>query len=485
MTLEDLLKHSNQLFSKQYSMKSLYQTLADNFFPQRADFTVNRNIGTELADRLVDSYPVLMRRDLGNSFGAMLRDGQDWFDIGTREESGYDGRAWLEDKKHTLQRLMYDRQSGFVRTTNQGDHDFATFGQCVISIEPNKDRTGLLFRNWHLRDCAWDDDENGQVGQVHRKWTPTAYMLKKIFGEDKIHSTVKTMCEKTSMATVKVRHIVIPADMYGKSEFERFKNVSLFIDVANKHIIEEVGINYPYYVVPRFQTISGSAYAYSPATVVGLPNARTLQAMTHTLLEAGERMARPPLAATQRVGDAMRDGIMGILNSAFYLDKLNLPDIGRDMTAYEVAERMKQFRREALPLFAPLESDYNGQVCEAAFTIALEFGMFGSVADIPTGLQGKDTEFKFNSPLRAQEDEQRAQQFQQTASLLGQAAEFDPGVINNFNFDESFRDAVMATGAPTKWLYDMETVTQTRVLQQAAEAQAQAEANAPPQQEVA
>ena len=55
------------------------------------------------------------------------------------------------------------------------------------------------------------------------------------------------------------------------------------------------------YVIPRFKTIPGSQFAYSPATMVGLPDARTLQEMQHTLLEASERYARPPIIATQKV----------------------------------------------------------------------------------------------------------------------------------------------------------------------------------------
>jgi hypothetical protein len=44
--------------------------------------------------------------------------------------------------------------------------------------------------------------------------------------------------------------------------------------------------------------LPGLAYAYSPATVVALPDARLLQQMTLTLLEAGQKAVDPPLKAT-------------------------------------------------------------------------------------------------------------------------------------------------------------------------------------------
>jgi len=81
---QELAQLSDQLFKFQYPMLSLYQTLADHFYPERADFTITRNVGSEFADSLVDSYPVIVRRDLGNAFNAMLRDGH-WFNITTSE----------------------------------------------------------------------------------------------------------------------------------------------------------------------------------------------------------------------------------------------------------------------------------------------------------------------------------------------------------------------------------------------------------------
>ena len=62
----------------------------------------------------------------------------------------------------------------------------------------------------------------------------------------------------------------------------------VYLDVANNHIMREHGTFSHGITLPRLQTVSGSQYAYSPCTVAGLPDARLLQAMTLTLLEAGE-----------------------------------------------------------------------------------------------------------------------------------------------------------------------------------------------------
>jgi hypothetical protein len=69
----------------------------------------------------------------------------------------------------------------------------------------------------------------------------------------------------------------------------------------HKHLIEATPIWGRYYVIPRWQTVSGSQYATRPPPVCALPDARLLQAMTYTLLEAGEKATSPPIIATQNV----------------------------------------------------------------------------------------------------------------------------------------------------------------------------------------
>lgn len=498
MRLEDLLSLSNRMFEKKGPVNTLMQTQAEHFMPERADFTVTRSIGDEMADHLIDSYPILLRRDLGDSFSAMLRDGTDWAQVYVMDDPGYAGNDWLQRSSARLMRLFTDHRSGFTRATKQGDHDFATFGQCVLSVEPNRLYNGILVRNWHMRDCAWADNEAGAVDHVHRKWAPSLMELKRTFGEGKLHAKHLSMLSENPIGTVNIRHIVMPSDMYGKGEFERYEYVSVFVDADLNHVLEEKGINYCYYIVPRFQTIAGSPYAYSPAAVAGLPNARALQAMTFTLMEAAERYARPPIIATQQatrsdidlgpdgitwvdknydekmgaalrpmyqdrggwpIGKEMRQGVVDVLASCFYNDRLNLPEFDREVTAFEIDARMKQYRRQNLPLFAPMEREYNGQLCEAAFRVAMTMGLMGSPYDIPPSLKGQEVDWKFKTPLTDAEEEKKIRQYQQNSEMLAAAVAVDASVANDYDVKTAFRDAVAATGSPVRWLRDMREVT--------------------------
>lgn len=513
------------MFQKQSNLLSYWQILADNFYPERSDFRYVRNLGAELSDQVVDSHPILTRRDLANSFHAMLRDG-DWFNIKTAPGTvpDRDGRAWLQFATQRQRAIFDAKGSGFTRAVKEGDHDFATFGNAVISVEPNRLRNGIVFRDWHLKDCAWTEDETGQVSTVARKWNASRFDLWRLFEKNPdatLHESITNeQARKKPYATEDIRHIVMPVDIYGDEEMieNGFKFVSLFLDMKRKVYIQKTPLYHQTYVVPRFQTISGSPYAYSPATVAGLPDARTLQAMTFTLLEAAERYSRPTIVATtgvvngnvdlrpggvtwvdneydERKGASLRNmsqdrggfpiganergRVYEVLDRAFYLNKINLPMLDREMTAYEVQERMKQYRRENLPLFAPLESDYNGQICDATFNLGMQMGMFGSPQDIPRSLQGQDVIFQYESPLTESQNEEKANRFSQTSALLREAAEMDAGVIDNIDFDVAVRDAITGMNAPETWLVPPEVVAERRQ-QDAAMAQAQAQAEAGP-----
>lgn len=103
-----LIKLSDELFTKKLTLNSLHQEIAENFYPQRADFTRERYLGKELADNLTTSYPILAHRDLSNAISTYLRPrSQDWFKISVDNEDSLDNEArkWLEWATKTHEKI--------------------------------------------------------------------------------------------------------------------------------------------------------------------------------------------------------------------------------------------------------------------------------------------------------------------------------------------------------------------------------------------
>ncbi|KKL56019.1 hypothetical protein LCGC14_2249620, partial [marine sediment metagenome] len=52
---DDLIDIGNKLHSDRGTLLSLWQSIANNFYPERADFTYRRNLGSEFASNLFSS----------------------------------------------------------------------------------------------------------------------------------------------------------------------------------------------------------------------------------------------------------------------------------------------------------------------------------------------------------------------------------------------------------------------------------------------
>lgn len=501
---KDLLQYGDNLFSKRIALMSLWQEQADNFYSERADFTVIRSLGMDFASILTTSYPLLCRRDLANLVSTMLRpNDKDWFEVSIMREDKLDDAAkkWLYRATECQRRAMYAKASQFHIAAAQGDNDFVTFGQSVKTIELNRERDDLLYRCWHLRDTAWAENYKGEVDIIHRKAKPTHRQFAKEFGEymeTPQAFKMRDVCQKDPYGECEYRHIVLPADEYDykSKEFHdrvRIKHpyVSIYIDVQNQNIIKETGIWNKMYVIPRWQTVSGSQYAYSPATVCALPDARLIQAFTLILLEAGEKAVTPPMVTPGGVirsdvnlyaggvtsydssydektgevlriiphdysglqfGAEMRKDVMTMINNAFFLNKISLPPIDKTMTAFEVSQRVSEYVRNALPIFGPMETEENGATCEITFDLLRREGVFGGLMDMPQSLRGQDIQFKFTSPLHAAIDAQKVGLFNQAKAMLAEAAALDPGSVNMIDVRKAMRDALEGGGTPADWM---------------------------------
>ena len=491
-SLETIIKIGRGLFDKRSSLLSLWQEIAENFYPERAMFTSSFSLGEDFAANLMTSYPVLARRDMGNQLGAMLRpSSKDWFHMRTNNYDKLDTESirWLEWATRVQKRGMYDKRALFTRATKEGDHDFTAFGQCCLSVELNRQASGLLYRCWHLGGVVWAENENGEITMIFRRWKPQARDIQRMWPQT-AHFNITQKVEKEPLEEHEVWHIVIPAEMCSDAEKYRTPFVSIYVDIPNEHLMEKTGAWDTIYVIPRWQTVSGSQYAYSPATVAALPDARLIQSMTRVLLEAGEKAVNPPMVAVQeairgdisiyaggvtwadaeydeRLGEVLRplthdkSGIpLGIdmaqdtrrmIAEAFYLNKLTLPAPERDMTAYEVGQRVQEYIRQAMPIFEPMETDYNGGICEMTFNRLLRGGAFGDLRAMPEKLRNAEIQFMFESPLRDATERQKGQRFLEAKSMLADAVALDQSAIYIVDAKKALRDVLRGIGVPAEW----------------------------------
>ena len=285
---------------------------------------------------------------------------------------------------------------------------------------------------------------------------------------------------------------MLPSDEYdytaadAKSKGRRLPFVMCYIDADNGRMLAEIPSPDFIFVVPRWQTLPGLQYAVSPATSIALPDGRLSQSMALMIMEAGEKAIDPPMAADSEVfrefniqagamtwadlqGDrkisdvfqtipinadmrtafAMRADLREMLAKAFFIDKLNLPQVGPEMTATEVRARLEEHVRQLLPLFEPMEHEYNARILDKTFFRMRAMNKF-STAQMPDDLSGAEISWGFRNPLQEASTRILVQQFREAIDVETGAQQVGVGVART-DFALARDDAVRGIGLPAKW----------------------------------
>jgi hypothetical protein len=508
---QELIDLGNKLFDEKRPLDELNQEIAENVYPERADFTRERYLGENFADHQMDSFPNLARRELGNSMSSFLRPrARNWFETTTLDDGrdvDPENARFLEHITKVVKAKIYHPKTNFIASTKAADHDFVSFGNCVLSIEDasrkaSNDYEGPrdfpYFECHHPRDAAWQENEISCIDHIHLKGVMTARQMKRKFGEKALAQEVKQACEKTPNKKVTIRRIVMPSDEYdyigGDAKGKKGKRlpfVVVYLDVDNVKILREGGLHDFLFAIPRWHRIGTFPYGFSPPGTTSLPDARMAQMLASIILESGEKQIEPPIVALDekvreaslmagsitwvdatydgpvkdamaalqvegdmRIGFEMRKDVRDMLSKAWFLDKLALPEAGREMTAYETARRVEEHVRNLLPLFEPMEIEYNTAVLDKAFSVLDNMGAF-SWAEMPDGLSGADITWTFKNPMQEASSRILVSQYQEALGLIQSGFEIAQAtgqpITIPVKLDVALKDALRGTSMPATW----------------------------------
>ncbi|MES2671613.1 MAG: portal protein [Pseudomonadota bacterium] len=497
--VRDLIEEGDRLFSQRSQLMTLWQSLAENVHPLRADFTRQRSLGEEFASFMMTGRPAIAHRDLTNSIGAMLRPRDKvWARVrtgNTKVNQKPGPRQWLDWASEVQHRGMYDRRAQYLSVSKAIDGDFVAFGQGVVTIDPNRWMDGILYRDWHVKDVAWAEGPDRIINQVHFNWNPEVHQLCAMpsFKDKLSPKVIERNKDKDKFGKVRCRRIVIPVDNYDMDpKLTRGMGfVSIYVDCENLTILEEIPTRTGRFVIPRWERLSGSQYAFSMAAMYALPDARMMQVIAMTIMEAGQKAVDPPTISVgeainggvnlyaggntnvdadydERLGEVLRpitqktDGLgfaasreerlEKIIQDTFFLSKINMPTVTKEMTATETQRIYEEFIRGALPLLEPIEVEMNGQICSESFDVMRDMGTFGSPLDMPQELRGEEIRYEFDSPLQEAADRAKVGYFQQSIQITAEAMQIDPNAKVNFDVNKGHRDALGSTGAPADWV---------------------------------
>jgi hypothetical protein len=523
---QDVLQRNKSLCAKRDLWMPMWQGLADMYYPNRGGFTYQIIPGQETQTEIYDTTPMLARRGLATAIDGLLKPSTSrWFWMKSKDDLVNDddqAKAWFDAVGDRMWSSIYDPMARFIQHSGAVDNDLAALGLGYLWIGENRNRDGLNFRSIHIGSCAIDENADGQVDtiDIDRHWT--ARQAYQRFGEKagpKVMEALKNDNPKGRDTLFKFVQAIAPREEYDK----RIKNnlnmpfSNCIVSLADESIIEESGFQEFPVAIPRWECAPGEIYPRSPG-MMALPDARTLQAMGHTLLVGGQRAVDPPtwvsddavmsavrtfpggltvvdseavratggkpigqleMGANIPIGREMQADYREMVGNSFFKNVFNLPQ-DQNMTATEVMERKEEFIRTIGPTMGQLENDYIGVIVRRVFGILLRASVDiagrpiegGPIPPPPDILAGKSAEFEFMSPIQQARKMIEAHALSSSFALIAPIIEIQPQVADNIDGDEIVRDLPDMFNMPHKWIKGKDIVQGARD-QRAKMAQAQ------------
>lgn len=492
-----ILSIANAAFSKKDPWNRLAQDICRNFYPIRADYTEDLDL-EDFAGDLTDGTPLHARETLGNAIDAMLCQG-DWFKVGTGDpdRDKRPANAVALQRATVLMRAgIKSRRSGWMAMKKDADMDWVSVGNPVVAVDESADRRNVVFHDFHPRDCAWTLDDGGDVEMFFRRCKKSARHIMQRCESGRWSGSpstaIREAAQKTPAQEFDLIHCMVPIDMcYGPEERKKrrylHRFMSLWIDASDEKLMHESAKPNFAYVVPRQRRIAGKPWGFSSYALNSIADARMLQDMALVLLEQGQKAVDPPtigdgqvftrdmnfmagghtevdlgeakslrdvfatIDTGQRlsVGIEMKQDVRNLIAESWLLNKLMLPTL-RDMREVEVMVRTEEFRRAALPFFAPIEEQYHKPLLSMAFDTMTTMGII-SAEMFPPELRGNEVDFSFESPLNEAEGRKVVEKFFSDLQVLAAGAQVDQTVAQIYDVRQAAEDAILATGKP-EWI---------------------------------
>lgn len=519
----DICKLASKTAEDKRPWDNLMQEVAENCYPLRATFTQRAVYGMDFQSNLMDSAPVNMREELGNTPDAMLRQGN-WFQVGTGDEDrdkDTDIARVLERATMLMRRSIDDPRMGFKPAVKEGDHDYVAFGQPVLSVEENADRSFPRVKAYNPADCCWGYDDDGELACFYRKVEMPARNIATLVKSGRWNGTLPLPIEYAAEKEPGKRFTILHAmhqteSLYGSDgrkmrTLTNMPYVSQYIWPEGEAMLHERGEPMIGYLTPRWRSFSSQTYGFSPAALNSLSDQRMLQMLAMIILEQGEKGLDPPLVAAAEVftrdinmyaggstfvdlpdGASMQDVMTTIetsqgfqkglelkqdlrfaLADAWLLNKLYLPRSG-DMRELEVMTRNEEFRRVALPFFQPIESDYHPKLLGKIFDRLIMMRLIPREM-FPESLAGSDIHFTFTTPLNEIDGQKTVQAYQLAIQNIAAGSQVDESIGHLFDMKVATIDAVRGGGAKASWIFSGRKAEQK--MEEAQMAQELAQAN--------
>jgi hypothetical protein len=505
---EYVKKRLSAMESNRGTWEDHWQEILDYVMPRKADVTLVRAKGEKRTDVLFDSTAITANTLLAASLqGTLTSPSLPWFSIKLRDKvvnEDHRVQMWLEDTA----RRMYDafNDANFNTEVHEMYLDLTSIGTGCLFVEEHKDGftdNGIHFKTLHIDEFYIQENNNGFIDTVYRKYKMSARQAVQEFGEESLGEKILEAAKHKPEKEFVFIHGVEPSEDYKRATGKvatKLKYHSCHVCQEDKMVVRTGGYNEFPYLVPRWSKATGEIYGRSPS-YNALPDIKTLNKAVEIGLKAWAKAIDPPLlvqddgvigrvrttpagitvirndgaikplqiGSNWQITDMKETQLRTAIRQAYYSDQLQLQE-GPQMTATEVQVRYELMQRLLGPTLGRFQSEFLNPLIERVFGIMFRAG---ALLPPPDNIQEAKMDIEYVGPLARSQRMEEAQAIDRLYQLAANVAQIDPTIMDNINHDEAIRMRATLLGVPKSILVSREDVADKREAQQQAAMQQQ------------
>jgi hypothetical protein len=510
-TYEYIKKRVDALASDRGTWEVNWQEILDYVMPRKADVVTLRTKGEKRTEVLFDSSAITANNLLAASLhGTLTSPSLPWFSIKLRDEElnkNRDVQLWLEDTG----RKMYDtfNETNFNTEVHELYLDLCSIGTAAIFVEEANegfDKNGIHFNTLHIAEYYIQENVNGKVDTLYRKYKLTARQAVQEFGEKNVGEKILTAAKEKPDQKFNFIHAVEPTEDYKRATGKSLTKLpyhSCHVCEEDKMVVRTGGYNEFPYLVPRWSKATGEIFGRSPS-YNALPDIKTLNKAVEIGLKAWAKAIDPPLlvqddgvigrvrttpagitvvrndgavkplqiASNWQITDLKENQLRTAIRQAFYSDQLQLQD-GPQMTATEVQVRYELMQRLLGPTLGRFQTEFLNPLIERVFGI-----MYRAKAlnEAPSIIGDTKIDIEYVGPLARSQRMEEAVAIERLYQLAMSIGQIDPSIMDNIDHDEAIRMRAKLLGVPKtimKDINDVNDMREQRAMMQQAQQQAQ------------
>ena len=481
MKINEIIELSKQLKDERGTLEAHWQELAERFLPIKSTVTESRTPGEKLRTTNYDSTAMDSLIIFAAGLHSYLTNPSSrWFELGVEDEeqrNNQEVKEWLQACQATIFRAF--NNSNFNQQIHETYIDFGCFGTACLYEEEDPKRW-IRFYTRPPVECLIMENEREEVDVNIRQCKYTVRQAYRKWGTNAGQKVLDLVKANKWTEKISVYHSTMPRyeREEGKQDSRNLPFESKYIEASQKHLLSEGGYSEFPYFCPRMIKVSGETYGYSQ-TMIALPDVKTLNSMSKTILKAAQKQVDPPIVVPSDgyilpfkttagsvnfkevglneevevlktesrgalpVGLEMEEQRRMQIRRALFVDLfMTLAKINQEMTATEVRERISEKMLILGPILGRLMNELLDPLIHRTFSILLKLGKIPPVPESlinPNTGNPSDYTITYISPLaKAQRmtEAQSINDFLVTVSAINNIA---PQAVDNINVDKTVK----------------------------------------------